>query len=394
MSPAHRLCLLLLPVLLLASHVARAEAAPDDSGEEEADDGVDRLALAAMLVKDGHYERAQRVLDGVDTSDEELDRARYHTLLGLIRLRQGDNAGAVTAFKSAIEAGQKEPTVHLYLAQAHLALGDCQSAVDALDAMGPALDAQSGALMMKAQCHIRLDQRIPAWDTLARGERGFPGMPDFTLQKMLVQIDMGLYQEALGTGLAFLRRPDVTGDAYAVVGEAFRRSGQPQRAIDLLEEGRLRFPAHERLLVLLGRVHAESGRLLSAAMVFEEAARAHPQYALDSAEFYRRAGDVRRAVWMNEQVADPKEKARQRLGILLQSEDFESAAALEPRLSRLGLLDDENIAYALAYVCFKNGEMDRVDPLLKRIRDPQLFEKATQLRQAVEGCRASPELCQ
>ena len=38
---------------------------------------VDRLALAAMLLRDGHAERAARVLDGVDPATETLPTSVY-----------------------------------------------------------------------------------------------------------------------------------------------------------------------------------------------------------------------------------------------------------------------------------------------------------------------------
>ena len=97
---------LLLAVLLPAG-------AQDGSPSEEE---LERLPLAALLIGDGNYERARQVLAAVDLDDPELDRVRYHTLSGLIALNLNELALAVREFRDAIDAGQDEPVVWLYLA--------------------------------------------------------------------------------------------------------------------------------------------------------------------------------------------------------------------------------------------------------------------------------------
>ena len=64
-----------------------------------------------------------------------------------------------------------------------------------------------------------------------------------------------------------------------------------------------------------------------------------------------------------------------------------------PKLSRLGLLSDENIRYALAYAYYKTGRFERAEEQLKPIQDPQLFESALQLRKAMAACREAGWEC-
>ncbi|RMG19133.1 MAG: hypothetical protein D6729_05910, partial [Deltaproteobacteria bacterium] len=149
----------------------------------------------------------------------------------------------------------------------------------------------------------------------------------------------------------------------------------------------------ERVAVALARAYVEAGRPLAAAVVLQEASRFHPRLAGESAELYRRAGRYVRALHMNAQVRDAKEKTRQRLGILIDMAAFERAAALEPRLRRLGLLEDEKIRYALAYAAFKNGEYARAERHLAGLSDPTLFAKGIELRRAMEACRKSGARC-
>ena len=87
--------------------------------QDTSDEDLERLPLAALLVGDGNYERARQVLAGVDTDDPELDRVRYHTLSGLVALNLDELPMAVREFRAAIDAGQTEPLIWLYLAQAY-----------------------------------------------------------------------------------------------------------------------------------------------------------------------------------------------------------------------------------------------------------------------------------
>lgn len=50
-------------------------------------DEVNYLDLAALMLRDGNLDRALVALQQVDSSDENLDRLRYYTLLGITHYR-------------------------------------------------------------------------------------------------------------------------------------------------------------------------------------------------------------------------------------------------------------------------------------------------------------------
>ena len=81
------------------------------------------------------------------------------------------------------------------------------------------------------------------------------------------------------------------------------------------------------------------------------------------------------------------------INLALLQEDWERAAALDARLSRLGALDDESLRYGLAYAHFETGDHDRAEDLLRGIEDARLFRQATSLREAIDKCRERPEQC-
>ena len=67
---------------------------------------------------------------------------------------------------------------------------------------------------------------------------------------------------------------------------------------------------------------------------------------------------------------------------------------MEDRLSRLGLLADEDVRYALAFSLFQVGDFDGAEAHLKKLTRTDLFQKAAQLRKAMAACSDKGWLCQ
>lgn len=375
-------------LLTLAGCAAGRPGAGSAYGVDEQGQEVDRLGLAALLIKDGHFARAQAVLDEVDLAQPGLDLTRVHTLRGLVALQAQDHTRARDELVAATARGQVEPIVWVYLAQAQHAAGDPAAALAALERSRAAWDAPTGALSgvhrLKVLCHWATRDHAGAFAALASAERRFPADADLARQRVLYLLELQLYQEAAAAGEAYLERAGRTAEAHLGLGEALRRARKPDDAARVLEAARLRHPGQERLLVALAHAHLDAGRPRSAAVVLEEAARLDAKYLAEAAELHRRAGAVDRALFLNAQVVDQAAKTRQRLGILLQRASFELACALEPRLSRLGLLDDEEVRYALAFASYRAGDLERADAQLRGITRPELFRAATDLRKAIE----------
>ena len=161
----------------------------------------------------------------------------------------------------------------------------------------------------------------------------------------------------------------------------------------LLEAAKLRYPEATDVMISLGHTYLKMDKPRIAAGLFEEAALMDSKYIAEAAELYLLAGEIHRALFLNAQVRDQKKKCRQRLNILLKMKRFEEAAALEARLSRLGLLDDEDIRFAVAYTCFKTGRYDDARAHLSRVVRPDLFRAASELMRAIDVCRESDWQC-
>ena len=379
----------LLPYVLAVALVT-APAGDDAATDEEP---IDYLQVAAVLLRDGHVDRAAATLDEADPSVEGFDAPRYYTLRGLVELRRGAHLKAIEPLEKALTFENAAPVVWVFLAQARFGISDWTGTLEALDRAGEAAAALPGSWLIRAQCHWRLGDRIAAWRALEAGGSLHPDEPEMRRQRLMLLIDLGLYQQALIEARSFLESAAVDPNDHVAVAEALRHSKAFGTAAALLDEARLKHPNHEGITRALGRVYLESGRPLAAAAIFEQAARRFPKLMVEAAELYRRAGRPVRALYANEQIGDQKAKIRQRLALLVEAERYEEAAELEPRLLRLGLLEDDELIYALAYACFMTTRFEDAERWLGQVTDAAVFERALMLRKAMAQCREEGWSC-
>lgn len=390
MSLRHALGRILTHVMLALALAGVAHGA-DAPGDEMSD--AERLELAARLTSDGEYERAARTLGRVDAAAADLDLAKYHTVAGLIAINQNRNEDAVRNLEDAIAAGQVDPTVQIYLAQAHFALEQWREALEALDAAGPTADALGGVWQMRAQAWWSLGERQQAFDTLTSAADKFPANNSFTRRQVFYLVEAGLYQEAAQLGRRYLQRGDAKAEDYAAIGGALRRIGRFDESLAILESARLRYPDNDAIAKALAQTWLESGRPLAAARLLEQASLRDPNLLVETAELYRRAGYGALALSLNARVPDQAKKLKQRIGILVQLERYGEVAGMEPALYRSGLLEDEDVRYALAYAYFRAGDFAAADRHLAALKRPELFRKATELRKVMEECADAPWSC-
>jgi len=401
-----------LPTLILAGLLLSAGLGRPVAGwaQEEADstDGakaleeraadleapVELLSLAAVLIGDGNYQRARNVLARVDTEAEELDLARYHTLSGLVALNLDELPLAASHFEDAIAAGQQQGVVWLYLAQAYFGQQLYEKTLEALDNAGPEATRVPSVFVMRAQAHWELENYGQAWQVLGEGRRLFPDRSgDFARRQVFLLVDQGLYQEAADQGLEFIESGLSSSEDAVAIGNALRETGQYQQAAVILEKARLTAPDNVMLGKVLSHVYLDQGNVLAAADVMRTTALYDPTLASDAAELYKRAGWLIQALSLNAQVIDQAKKLKQRLSIFLEMDRFEQAAGMAQDLSRVGLLSDEDIRYALAYALFKSGDFEQAEQHLQQLSRNDLFRRATELRRAMEQCADSPWKC-
>lgn len=389
-TKAFLITLTLLTLVLwlgMAADLAAREKEQPDSAE------TDFLALAAMLLKDGHPLRALTALNQVDLEEEELDLGRFYTLTGLAQLNLQQQAEARDSFQQALAQGHSDPLIHVYLAQTHYALKEYQQTVDAIAQAGAVIRQYPALYEMKAQSYWLLGEQDLAWRALNTAQEAFPEDHRFLRRQVFYLLDLKLYRQAAELGGRYLHQSQAEAADYTAIGNALRLSRQYQEALSILERGRLLYPHHEGLTKVLAHTYLDLEQPFSAAYLLEEAARSNPELLAEAAELYRRAGRRYRALSLNTEIRDQKVKFKQRLSILLALKRYAQASGMEDDLYRVGLLSDENIRYAIAYANFAIGEHEQADQHLRHIRTPELFKKAVALRRAMEECQEEPERC-
>ena len=355
---------------------------------------VDFLALAALMIKDGEYFRAADALSEIDENDEKLDKKRYYTLYGLVALNNQSYEEAIDYIHQAIDNGQTDEIMQVYLAQSHYNLQNFPKVIEHLDNAGLAMASNVNLHLMRIQSYLELDDEEGAWKAMTVGRQVFPENTDIIRRQVYLLIELGLYREAARIGLDFLSQSEsVSADDYIGIGNALTQSGQAKEALPILEAARLRFPDYEKSAIALAHAYVAQEDFYVAADLLEKAAFTDLELITEAAELQRRADNLARALYLNAQALDQVKKLRQRLGLFLENGRFESAAMMEDALYRNRLLDDQNVRYALAYAFFKTGRFEEAEKHIAKLTKSDLFRKATALRKAMEDCEGERWRC-
>ena len=354
---------------------------------------INHLELAALLIRDGNYDRAEAVLGEAPVDDEEFDLARYHTLYGMMYLQTNKLESAIASFNDSIDAGQTEEVIYIYLAQAHFGLEQYAQTIEALDQSGETGARLPSVFMMKAHSYWLQEQREQALGVLYEAQARFPANRQFARREIFYLIELGLFQRAAELGVAYLSGEEGTETDYVAIGNALRKSGDLAGAEQFLQMAKLKFPHSINVNKVLGQVFLEKDHFLSAANVLAEAAMLEPKLNVEAAEVYRRAGKLHRALSLNARVLDQKAKHKQRLAILLQMEDYDQVVGMEEALYRNALFSDEDVRYALAYAWFKLGDFEKSEEHLGALTRSDLFNKSIELRKVMEACEEESWKC-
>lgn len=372
--------LVLCCLLALPCHAAKTEQ-------------VNYLDLAALMLRDGNLDRAVVALDQVPLEDEETDLKRYYTLRGMAHLRRNEPQLAATALEMAVAQGGAESVVYVYLAQVYFQLERYRDVLLTLDQAGPELARVPSVFHMRAQCHWLLDEPGYALATLDMASEVLPQETSFLRRKVFFLVELGLYREAAEQGRIYLRKSEGKLEDYVALGNAMRASGELDEAVLLLEQARLMYPGDVDVNKVLAHAYLDQGKINTAAELIYEASLVDPSLTGEASELYRRAGRPHRALMLNGQISDQQVKLRQRLALLLELQRYEQAAGMDDDLRRTGLLDDEDIRYALAYAVFKVGDFDAAETHLQKLTRPDLFRKAAELRRAIQDCSEETWQC-
>ena len=362
---------------------------------DEADEAdVDYLELASLMLKDNNLERAETALSQVDREREGFDLQRFHVVSGLLQVRKGENQAAIDAFQAAKKLGEVDAVINVYLAQSAFALEQYALVIESLNSAGERVARIPSVYHMRGQAHWLLKQHDMAIAVMDQASLIFPADASFQRRKIFYLIELGLNSTAAELGQAYLEQHQADAADYVAIGNALRVSGNLILALRFLERAKLIFPHDADVTKSLAATYISNQSYHAAAHLVHQLALSDPALLSEAAELYRRAGQRHLALTLNSQVEDQVQKLKQRLGLLIELQNYEQAASMEQDIKRVRIDGDENIQYALAYALFKVGDYELAESYLSRITDTQLFQKAVEVRKIMADCADEPWRCQ
>ena len=358
-----------------------------------AEEPVDYVNLGASLLKDGYIERAQDVLDKVDVTVPDFDFARYYTLKGILLHKLAYPTLSNIFFDTSVKHGQQSPSILLYVAKNHWQLQNYPEVIAALDRAGDVAKENEQMLVIKAEAYKQQGMFKEAWNVLDEGISLFPEASLFYKQKFYYLLELGFYQQASLYAQKYLLTKKNSPKDYLAIAYALRENRQFDAAAALLEEAVLKHGDDPKLIELLGQVYIDQEKYLVAALVFDWASIEHTEFSYKAAKLFLKSGQPIRSLQLNRRILNQQDKFRQRMGIDIYLDDYETLIAKIPALKRYDLLKEDNIAYAVGYGYFRNGDYANAKKYLQKISDSELFNKASHIFQQIEKCQSEPLEC-
>lgn len=381
----------LFKILLLLSLSIGAMAEDKKSSDE-----IDFVALAALLLKDGYIERANEALNNIKLEEqkEEIDLVRYYTLRGLIYSKKSQYHLANKNFQLALDNGQTDKTIYLYMAQNSFKLKAYQDTIDALNKSGELMQKNPKLIALKAECHWQLKAYDDALKMIAFGLEKYATHYDYYKQRFYYLISLELYQAALSDAQIYLQKAKASEKTTVAFIVALRKAHEVDDAIRLAEIANVRYVDSSDVTVLLAHLYLDKEMINAAAALFDEASIEDFKYTKESAEIFRRAKEYTLALYKNSQMLDTTEKYKQKIAIYLEYGDYERVVATRDSLYRSKLIENEDMRYALAYAYYMIGEYDNSEEELKQLTRSDLFTKAIELRKNMQKCQNNHWECE
>ncbi|MFZ9001528.1 MAG: tetratricopeptide repeat protein [Bacteriovoracaceae bacterium] len=358
-----------------------------------ANDELEPLELASLLVADGNIAKAERMLKKVDLSDEDLDKKKYHLILGLIQLKKSKYPLAYNSFKKAQANGDKRADIFIYLAKSAWGMKNYDLVVNNLKKSGNKLYLNSSNLLLMSASNWKLKNTGEAWEYLDKAGQLFPREEKILKQKTIFLVELGFFKTAIDVAKDYIKLPKVTLKETLEMAALFKNSKQYDEAILLTEITRLKNPEDKRVLVELGENYLKKKDILSSANLFEQASAFDSKYYMEASELYRMNKSFFKSLALNRYISNSKKKLRGLFTLFIENELYEQASLLSTGLSRVGLLQNDEISYGLAYSYFKTGDFLSANRYLKKIGSSDLFEKANVLRKTMANCEGRKWLC-
>jgi len=357
-------------------------------------DEVDFMSLATLMLKDGYYNRANEALNQVDTNQSEFDFARFYTLKGLVFTKQQKLKDANQFFQQSIDNGQEDLSIYLYMAQNSYKLKEYRDTITQINSAEEIIVDKPKIHSLRADSFWKLKEHENALVALKKINKDFPKYYDAYKQRFYYLVEQKLYKSALEDANIYLTYAKPNEQTTLSLISALKKAGEVDQAIELAERSNVIFPKSAKITLMLGHLYLKKQMVQATADIFDEASIRDYKYTKEAAEMYRRAKEYSQSLFKNSQMLDTKEKLKQKIAIFLEFSEFERIVATLKDLKRSGLINNEDIRYALSYSYYMIGDYESSEAHLKELRRSDLFSKATELRKNMQKCKTNFWECQ
>ncbi len=399
---------------------------------------INHIEIATIMFYDGNHKKALEELQKAKDSHTDIDWMKYHSMRGIIFLKEEKYNQSIDALKQAITATHKkvykapveekekreylfslfsdekkvqkpkkvvpafEPEklrrekieeLYIYLSQAYYRNEQYLNAVQSLDAAGEKGRESASLFTLRAECYWKAEQKASAIEVLNRGSKLFPKDATLLKQKFYYFAELKLYQASIDAAKAYMRIVPANAQEYISLAQMLVSGGESVEAIKILEEAKMRFPTSAKVHILLGHYYNQKDMPYTTAHLFEQGSYYDRKYLKEASEMYRRAGALSHALYLNSKMSDKAEKTKQKVAIYVSRGEFEKIIGLKDAFNRYGLLKDDNMRYTLAYAYYVVKDYDESEVHLKKIQDDELFSKATVIRKNIEKCKNNSLEC-
>lgn len=361
-----------------------------------AQEELEKLPLIALLIKNGHLERAQNVFETLTQKEIKKDKKRATTLQGLLALSQEKYDLALSSFYEARKLGQKDPELSIYISQAHYAKKQYAQVIKELEGKTELFQARVRLYALYCDSFWQQQQRQLAFDCLFKAQKMHPESSVTYLNTISYLNSLGLFIESLD--LVFKKDKNLWSaqDLMTVSGLFFDKN-QKQLSLKVLEYAHLLFTdktEQKDIKLQLARTYLDLGKPMAAATILDQTNKLGvPLFPLELAEIYRQSGHYARADYLLQFVEKKEEQLKQKLTLYLTQKDYEKAGALERPLLNSSIDLPDPLRYALAYALYKTRQFDQASQHLARVQDQTLYEKAIQLRAHLRRCQENIWFC-
>ena len=358
---------LLWPLLVLAVEI------PDDPGQV--------LAKAARLVSSAKIEQASRLLHHLKEEYPDYSPGKRLVIEGLLFMKKEDFKLAYSKFNQSLHTDHKDPLIQVYLARSaeqqkhhEVALMHLKRA-ESLFAQMPTL------FIMKASNESAISKDDLAFITLQRGLKIHPEDSPLFRAYLKFCSKNGLLQR-IRTRLLSAKHPV---SFYQAGIRVFITNNEIREGLILSEGSILMHPYNPDLLKLHAHLLRKNRRVHNAAQIMERAAHLEPKNYHAAAALWLEAGSIEKSRYLNHLIKDRKTQVRMRLALFLQEGRFTEAYSLKEGLNRMGLYQDDEIRYGLAFAAFQMGRPGLVKKHLQGITNDRVFKQATRLLQMLNS---------